>query len=89
MASLPPIVIPITGVLGSSHLVYPNKCWLCDEPILYKAIYIIRAFDEDTNKNVSSSMEIPVCEKHAQGISFEVVKQLKSNVRQLIVIKSP
>lgn len=54
----------------------PRACDLCDESLLYVAIYTISAFDAKAGPVRTVSMQIPVCGGHAEKISFEIVKEL-------------
>lgn len=70
---------------GSKH--YPrNDCDLCDQDILYIAVYSIKAIDISTGRSVSSKMELSVCDKHAEKVVFEIEKHIKAPNKNLFLI---
>lgn len=76
MANLPPgIRIP-----GDDR-----DCALCDQHVLYLAMFTIRAYDIQSGLERTSMMEFPVCDAHADKVSFEIKKELKAPADIILV----
>jgi len=65
-----------------SSLILPNEnpivelCVLCTLPALYRALITIRAYNPELAKEIIREMDLPVCEEHAERISFQVEKKI-------------
>lgn len=66
------------------HVIAP--CSLCDSPALYVAILKIRVFDQTTNKLVATSIELSVCQAHADKMDVCIDKIVKDDRKQLIIV---
>ena len=64
-------------ILPGMSLARPRICEFCDEDLLYLAVYTIKAFDARQPERFRAlNMEFPVCDLHADKVSFEIIKQI-------------